>query len=167
MSHRIKRGIPIPLPMTTGAGTIQLRLERGHGDVARPLCAAALAAVFGLAAMSRGNAAESRLQGAWLQDGACAETFSRAGKGIAFKKPVNVFAPAFIIAGNRLRTPTASCTIKAVKAMGERSVLSLQCATAVAVEDVRAIIAVSPDGALLRYLNDQDAGGSRYARCSL
>jgi len=136
-------------------------------NVARRLCAATLAVAFGLVVVSRCNAAESGLEGAWLQDGACAETFSRAGKGIAFKKPVNVFAPAFIITGNRLRTPTASCSIKAVKTVGDRRVLSLQCATAVAVEDVRAIVGLSSDGALLRYLNDQDAGGSRYGRCSL
>jgi len=78
-----------------------------------------------------------------------------------------VFAPAFIIAGKRLRTPTASCTINAVKSVGERRVLSLQCATAVAVEPVRALIGTSSDGSLVRYLNEQDSIGTSYKRCTL
>src|SRR5215212_6596369 len=129
MSHRIKRGAPNPLPLTTAVGTFSSAAREDMAmSAARPLCAATLAVAFGLVVVSRCNAAESGLEGAWLQDGACAETFSRAGKGIAFKKPVNVFAPAFIITGNRLRTPTASCSIKAVKTVGDRRVLSLQCA---------------------------------------
>ena len=95
------------------------------------------------------------------------ETFVRAGKSIAFKKPINVFAPALIITGNRLRTPTTSCTIKGMKPAGERRVLSLQCATAVAVEPVRALIGTSSDGSLVRYLNEQDSTGSSYKRCTL
>jgi hypothetical protein len=99
--------------------------------------------------------------------GTCDETFTHVGKGISFKKPVNVFAPALIITGNRLRTPTASCTIKAVKPAGERRVLSLRCATGVAVEPVRALIGTSSDGSLVRYLNEQDSTGSSYKRCTL
>jgi hypothetical protein len=129
--------------------------------------ATVLALALALGAISRASAVEPSLEGAWVQDGSCEETFARAGKGISFKKPVNVFAPALIITGNRLRTPTASCTIKAVKPEGERRVLSLQCATAVAVEPVRAVIGTSSDGLLVRYLNEQDSTGSSYKRCTL
>jgi hypothetical protein len=116
---------------------------------------------------SRAAAVESGLVGAWAQDGNCDEVFSRSGKAVSFKKPVNVFAPAFIITGNRLRTPTASCTIKGVKPAGDRRVLSLQCATAIAVDDVKAIVGTSADGGLVRYLNDQDSTGSTYKRCTM
>jgi hypothetical protein len=129
--------------------------------------ATVLALAFTLGAISRASAVEPSLEGAWIQDGSCDKTFARAGKGISFKKPVDVFAPALIITGNRLRTPTASCTIKAVKPEGERRVLSLQCATAVAVEPVRAVIGTSSDGLLVRYLNEQDSTGSSYKRCTL
>jgi hypothetical protein len=128
---------------------------------------AVLALGIALGAVSPANAVEAKLEGAWIQDGSCDETFARAGKNIAFKKPVNVFAPALIITGNRLRTPTASCTIKAVKPAGERRMLSLQCATGVAVEPVRALIGTSSDGSLVRYLNEQDSTGSSYKRCTL
>ena len=116
---------------------------------------------------SRAAAVESGLVGAWAQDGDCDEVFSRSGKAVSFKKPVNVFAPAFIITGNRLRTPTASCTIKGVKPAGDRRVLSLQCATTIAVDDVKAIVGTSADGGLVRYLNDQDSTGSTYKRCTM
>jgi hypothetical protein len=129
--------------------------------------ATVLALALASSAISHASAVEPRLDGAWVQDGSCDETFARAGKGISFKKPINVFAPALIITGNRLRTPTASCTIKAVKPEGQRRVLSLQCATAVAVEPVRALIGSSSDGLLVRYLNEQDSTGSSYKRCTL
>jgi len=128
---------------------------------------AALSLALAFGAISRAAAVEPGLVGAWAQDGNCEEVFSRAGKGVAFKKPVNVFAPAFIITGNRLRTPTASCTIKGVKPAGDRRVLSLQCATAIAVDDVKAIVGTSADGGLVRYLNDQDSTGSTYKRCAM
>jgi hypothetical protein len=129
--------------------------------------AAVLALGIALGAVLPANAVEAKLEGAWIQDGTCDETFARAGKGTSFKKPINVFAPAFIITGNRLRTPTASCSIKSVKPRGDRRVLSLQCSTAVAVEPVTAIIGTSADGSLVRYLNDQDSIGSNYKRCPL
>jgi hypothetical protein len=81
--------------------------------------ATVLALALASGAISPASAVEPRLDGAWAQDGSCDETFVRAGKGIAFKKPINVFAPALIITGNRLRT-TTSCTIKGMKPAGER-----------------------------------------------
>src|SRR4029450_7177969 len=63
----------------------------------------------------------SKYQGAGLTGGAdCAEFYSSAGKGTSFKKPVDIFAPAFIVSGNRLRTPMASCRIKSVRPSGDR-----------------------------------------------
>ena len=88
--------------------------------------ATVLALALASGAISPASAVEPSLDGAWVQDGSCDETFVRAGKGISFKKPINVFAPALIITGNRLRTPTTSCTIKAMKPAGERRVLSLR-----------------------------------------
>jgi hypothetical protein len=120
------------------------------------------------APMSGTMAAESGLssfQGAWLQQSlSCDEVFAPAGKGVSFRKPVNIFAPAFIISGNRLRTPQASCRIKSVKPAGDRQVLTLGCATSVSVSDTTALMAPTPDG-LKRYFNDQDETGSLYTRC--
>src|SRR5215203_4820816 len=61
---------------------------------------AAVAAVSG----ARAQGGLSAYQGAWLQRGPeCAEIYSSAGKGASFKKPVDIFAPAFIVSGSRLR----------------------------------------------------------------
>jgi len=111
-------------------------------------------------------AVESSLAGAWVQGMSCTEVFARSGKGVSFKKPVNVFASAFIISGSQIRTPQASCRIKGVKRSGERRILNLACATAVAHDEAPAILAPSADGTLHRYLNAADTTGTRYERCS-
>jgi hypothetical protein len=127
--------------------------------------AAALA--IGGAGMSTAEAAEAGLEGAWLQEGTeCADVFARTGKATSFKKPVNIFAPAFIISGNQVRTPQASCRIRSVKPAGERRILVLSCATPVSVDQTRAILAPAENGSLRRYLNDQDTTGSSYRRCT-
>jgi hypothetical protein len=109
----------------------------------------------------------SKYQGAWLTGGAdCAEVYSSAGKGTSFKKPVDIFAPAFIVSGNRLRTPQASCRIKSAKPAGDRQSIVLDCANAVAGNEVRVLMAIQPDGSLKRYFNEQDTSGTAYQRCS-
>ena len=122
------------------------------------------------AAVSVGAAAESGLsayEGAWLQTGpSCVEVYSPAGKGVSFKTPVDIFAPAFIISGNRLRTPLASRRIKSVKPTGDRQVLALDCANAVSTGELRVQMLPSSDGSLKRYFNDQDTTGTTYQRCS-
>ncbi|WP_407520780.1 hypothetical protein [Methylobacterium oryzisoli] len=117
---------------------------------------AALATEGGLAAY----------QGAWVLEGRdCAEVYSPTGKGTTFKKPIDIFAPAFVIAGRRLRTPGASCQIKAVRPTGDRQLLVLDCANAVAANEVRTIMAPS-NGILKRYYSEQDTTGVGYRRCS-
>ena len=127
---------------------------------------------LGLAASvagSVGTAAETApaaLQGAWLQQSfSCARVYSPAGKSVSFIKPVNAFAPAFIISGRRLRTPLASCRIRLVKPGADRQVLALDCATTVAANEVVAFIAPMPDGTLSRFADDEDRIGTPYKRC--
>jgi hypothetical protein len=119
-------------------------------------------------AMPGAMAAEANLsdfQGAWLQQSlTCEEVFAPAGKGFSFRKPVNIFAPAFIISGDRLRTPQASCRIKSIKPAGDRQVLTLGCANSVSANDVMVQMASGSDG-LKRFFNDQDKTGSLYTRC--
>jgi hypothetical protein len=113
-------------------------------------------------------AAEQALTGAWVQGGEqCQEVFTRAGKSVSFKKPVNPFAPAFIIAGNQIRTPQASCRIKGSKRSGNRRILALACTTSVATDEAPASLEPMADGTLRRYLNAEDKAGSKYERCSL
>ena len=124
-------------------------------------------AVFTAVSGASAQAGLSAYQGAWLQGGPeCAEIYSSTGKGTSFKKPVDIFAPAFIISGTRLRTPQASCRIKSVKPTGDRQLLVLDCANAVAGNEVRVLMAPDADGALRRYFNEQDTTGTKYERCS-
>ncbi len=116
-------------------------------------------------AMAQGGL--SGFQGAWLSGGAdCAEVYSSAGKGTSFKKPVDIFAPAFIVSGSRLRTPQATCRIKSIRPAGDRQRLLLDCANAVAGNEVTVLMATQPNGSLRRYFNEQDTGGTEYRQCS-
>ena len=101
-----------------------------------------------------------------MQGPSCEDVYSSAGKGTSFKKPVDIFAPAFIVSGNRLRTPMASCRIKSVRPTNDRQLLVLGCANDVSVADVRVLMATLPDGSLRRYFDDQDTTGTSYQRCS-
>ena len=60
----------------------------------------------------------------------------------------------------------ASCSIKSVRPAGDRQVLVLNCANAVAGGELRVLLATLPDGSLRRYLNDQDSVGTGYQPCS-
>ncbi|TGD95382.1 hypothetical protein EU555_28440 [Methylobacterium nonmethylotrophicum] len=109
----------------------------------------------------------SGYQGAWLLSGRdCADVYPSSGKGTSFKRPLDLFAPAFIVAGNRLRTPGASCRIASIKPAGDRQILMLDCANAVSASEVRVFLAVSPNGSLKRYYSEQDPTGVEYQRCS-
>jgi hypothetical protein len=126
-----------------------------------------LAATLAASGVRAAEAGLSAYQGAWLAQGSsCTDVFTPAGQGMSFKKPVDIFAPAFVISGNRLRTPMATCRIKSVRPNGDRQVLTLACANAVSTADVKVLMAASSDGSLKRYFNDEDTVGSRYQRCS-
>ncbi|WP_363316362.1 hypothetical protein, partial [Chelatococcus sp.] len=107
------------------------------------------------------------LQGAWLAKSSdCTDVYTMSAKGISFKKPVDLFAPAFIVSGNRLTTPGASCRIKSVRPSGNLLELALDCVNAVGSNDVRVLMARQPDGSLNRYLNAQDTIGSPHQDCA-
>jgi hypothetical protein len=112
----------------------------------------ALAASVAASGTLAAEAGLSAYQGAWLASGPdCAEVYSSAGKGMSFKKPVDIFAPAFIISGNRLRTPQASCRIKSVKPTGDRQSVSepRTRSTGVAAATMAGIIATAAGAAAL------------------
>lgn len=121
--------------------------------------------VMASAALAQGGLAA--YQGAWLSGSMdCAEVYTFAGKETSFKRPVDIFAPAFTVSGSRLRTPQASCRIKSVRQNGERQLLMLACANAVSGNEVRVFMAPQPDGSLKRYFNAQDSVGTAYKQCS-
>jgi hypothetical protein len=108
----------------------------------------------------------SALQGAWLQQSmSCDQVFVSTKRGMAFRKPVDMFAPAFIVSGSRITTPGATCRIQSVSLKGDRKVLSLSCATSIAVDTAKAVLSVAQDGSLYRYTSEDDKDGSKYDRC--
>ena len=107
------------------------------------------------------------LQGAWLQQSTtCGEVYAASGGSLRFRKEVNEFVPGFIVTGNRLKTPVNVCKIKGIVPAGERFALTLDCTGSVSTMNVDVHFTLTPDGALLRYLNEADTSGSRYERCT-
>ena len=53
-----------------------------------------------VAPLQQAKAQAGHLQGAWLEEGwSCASVFVATLNGVAFKRPANAFAPAFIVSG--------------------------------------------------------------------
>jgi hypothetical protein len=135
----------------------------------RRMYAAGLGLVIAVSAMGSEALAQEGLaafQGAWLAGSDCTQVYSSAAKGTTFKRPVDMFAPAFIVSGSRLRTPQASCRIKSIQPSGDRRLLLLDCANAVAGNEVRVLMALQSDGTLKRYFDAGDTIGTSYRRCS-
>jgi hypothetical protein len=106
-------------------------------------------------------------QGAWVHSSAtCDEVFATRGKSLSFRHPANVFQTAIIISGRRLSTPGATCRIRSVSSVKDRTELSLSCATAIAEDPAKVQFQVGSDGALYRYSDDSDKSGIRYERCA-
>ena len=108
-----------------------------------------------------------QIQGAWLEEGsACADVFAATRNAIAFKRPANAFAPAFIVSGQRLSTPVATCRLVGINRSGERQVLRLSCMTAVAIDSARAIVSIGADGNLIRHHSAEGGISTKYQRCT-
>ena len=136
--------------------TLAIRLAR------LALLAGAALAPYGASAETSGAAA---LQGAWLQPSvSCDQVYVATKKGMAFRKPVSMFAPALMISGNRIITPGATCRIVSITPVGTRKSLSLSCATSISSSAVTALLSIGEDGSLHRYTSETDIG-SRYERC--
>ena len=172
VSRPVKHRVPAGLECVHGASTtpnalsLEMDTMRIAGFVEAAALGLGLAASLGMAdAMAQAGLAA--YQGAWLAgDMDCAEIYATTGKGASFKRPVNIFAPAFVISGTRLRTPQASCSIRSVRPSGDRQLLLLNCANAVAGNAVRVLMAPQPGGTLRRYFNEQDSVGTEYRQCS-
>ncbi|AWN45713.1 hypothetical protein DK419_04745 [Methylobacterium terrae] len=116
---------------------------------------------------SAAGAAVADYQGAWVLSGHdCQDVYASGGKKASFKKPLDMFAPAFIVSGRRLTTPAATCRIRSVRPAGDRELLHLDCANAVAANDVRVLLAASPPDGLKRYYGEHDPTGVDYRRCA-
>ncbi|WP_331254767.1 hypothetical protein [Methylobacterium currus] len=159
---RLRRGSEI---RTAGLG---LRLALPEPRLLGPrLLGALMGSLLMAGAAPAAPAGLSGYQGAWVLAGRdCAEVYSAAGRGLSFRKPVDLFAPAFIISGQRIRTPMASCRVRSIRTVDGRDHLDLDCANAVASNDVRVIMTPAKDGTLTRYYSEQDPTGIAYRRCS-
>jgi hypothetical protein len=77
------------------------------------------------------------LQGAWLgQESGCETTFVFRGKKPTFRRPVDAFAPAFIVNGDKVTTPLASCRIQKLEKRQNGTRVTLSCANSLSASTV-------------------------------
>lgn len=125
------------------------------------------AAALVILAAQGARAQTAGFQGAWLEEGqVCANVFVGTGKGLGFKRPANAFAAAFVIKGQQLATPLATCRIGRVSPQGERQIMHLSCTTAIATDTARAVLALAQDGGLYRFSAAEGGTATRYSRCT-
>lgn len=122
---------------------------------------------FAALAIEGAWARAENFQGAWLEEGqVCANVFAAAGKTLVFRRPANAFAAAFIIRGQRLSTPLATCRVSRTSPHGERRVLDLSCTTSIATNTARAVFGPAEDGGLLRYSAAEGGTATKYRLCT-
>ncbi|MCP8937584.1 hypothetical protein NK718_03580 [Alsobacter sp. SYSU M60028] len=111
------------------------------------------------------DALQGAFQGAWVADGtSCASVFASTPSGMRFKKPVDAFAPAFIVQGKRIVTPLATCRVRSMALDEKRVSIQLACANSVSYATTSTVFALAGPGMLVRYLAEGDAGPI-YRRC--
>ena len=130
------------------------------------IAAAVFAGVVSLAATGASAAGGLQsFQGAWVQPSAeCSDVFVKTKSGMAYKRPVSVFAPALLITGKRIKTPGAVCSVNSIKPAGDKQAVRLACTTMISTDAVDALLSVSHEGDLYRYTSEDDHG-TRYVRC--
>ncbi|PTM42849.1 hypothetical protein [Bosea sp. 124] len=123
--------------------------------------------VMAMVPLQEAQAQADRFQGAWLEEGVpCASVFVATPKAVSFRRPASAFAPAFIVAGQRLSTPLATCRIVSLSTSGQRQIVNLRCTTTISTDSAQAILAMAEDGGLYRF-NALEAGiATKYQRCN-
>ena len=111
------------------------------------------------------------LQGAWTTDAAaCATTFTSTRGAPAFRPDADLFASAFIVSGQRIRTPLASCRIRSTRQEGDWLDLRLACENKVSTGAVQARFTVIENGLVVRRMGAPAPGavprGTAFVRCS-
>lgn len=135
--------------------------------IAMAACPRLFVIAFAALATQGARAQSPPFQGAWLEEGQiCGNVFVAAGATLAFKRPANAFAAAFVIRGQRLSTPLANCRISRTSTQGERQVMHLTCTTAIATDTARAVLSPSQDGGLYRHSEVEGGIAIKYRRCT-
>lgn len=96
----------------------------------------------------------------------CSDVFVSSKNGLAFSRNVDVFAPAFLIKGKTLSTPTATCKLRRSSAKGDVRELHFECVNSISYSPVNVFFRRGENGSLIRLASETETIGSRYDRCN-
>ena len=129
----------------------------------------ALSLFAALCCVSLGAPAEAAdLTGAWTTDASvCNKVFMKSGARVSFTKDSELSGGGFIIDGSQIRTPGATCRIKATKEDGEVTHMIAGCATDIMLSDVQ--LSVKPVNAdeMFRMFPNMPGMETKYYRCPM
>ena len=109
------------------------------------------------------------LDGAWVTDDAkCAQVFTKKNNKIAMSKRSEFFGGGFIVEGDRIRGPSATCKINNRKEEGDMLHLIASCTTQIAVlSPTQLDIKIEDSNRILRFFPNFSELAVPYTRCTL
>lgn len=96
----------------------------------------------------------------------CEDVFVKGKSGLTFSRNVDVFAPAFLIKGKTLSTPTATCKLRGSSAKGDMREFKFECVNSISYAPVNVFFRRGENGSLIRFASETETVGSRYDRCN-
>jgi hypothetical protein len=114
------------------------------------------------------DAIDRRLFGAWSATPAdCAKTFRRSGSSYAYRPPIDVFAPAFIIEPQRIATPTGECRVAKIAKTTESYEFALDCHDSISYLTQSVQITIQGRNEILYSPTGNAVLATKLTRCSL
>ena len=107
--------------------------------------------------------------GAWVTDAAkCAQVFTKKNNRISMSKRSEFFGSGFIVEGDRIRGPSATCKINNRKEEGDMLHLIASCTTQIAVlSPTQLDIKIEDSNRILRFFHNFSELAVPYTRCIL
>ena len=107
--------------------------------------------------------------GAWVTDAArCAQVFTKKNNRISMSKRSEFFGGGFIVQGDRIRGPSATCKINDRKEEGDMLHLIASCATQIAVlSPTQLDIKIEGGNKIMRFFPNFSEIAIPYTRCAL
>ena len=115
------------------------------------------------------NSRAFEFDGAWVTDAAkCAKVFVKKSNRISMTKQAELFGGGFIVEGNRIRGPSATCKINSRKEEGDMLHLIASCSTAISVlSPMQLDIKIEDTNSIVRFFSNFSEIAIPYMRCTL
>jgi len=115
------------------------------------------------------NSRAFEFDGAWTTDAAkCVKVFVKKSNRISMTKHADLFGGGFIVEGNRIRGPVATCKINSRKEEGDMLHLIASCSTEISIlSPMQLDIKIEDTNNIVRFFSNFSEIAIPYTRCAL